>query len=192
MNTQRDIKNTYYDALFFASSNNNNKKEFYLRGVEFRLLLKLIHYSMKQENINWSSENIAKHLIMSVDAVNKSIQRLRQKGWINVINKQRSATNRTRTIFINWEFILEIDSLYSEFINSDKSEQYKPEMKHSSEVIKETSSVYKEEIIENESTENYDDDDDDDDEKEKPRSLASKFIEELNKLTPEQFKEIKN
>lgn len=123
MTTQRDIKNTYYDALFFASATMNEKKEFHLSRAEFRVLLKLIHYSSSEENITWSSENISKHLCTSIDSIDKSIQRIRQKGYINVINKQRNATTRTRTIYINWEFILEIDGLYQDHIKSLDEEE---------------------------------------------------------------------
>lgn len=133
MTTQRDIKNTYFDALFFASSTINEGKDFHLTPAQFRLFLKLIHYSTHEENITWSSENISKHLCTSIDSIDKSIQRLRQKGYINVINKQRNATNRSRTIYINWEFILEVDGLFknhldlTEEIEVSKSEIIQPE-----------------------------------------------------------------
>jgi DNA-binding MarR family transcriptional regulator len=117
MTTQRDIKNTYFDALFFASSTINEGKDFHLTPAQFRLFLKLIHYSTHEENITWSSENISKHLCTSIDSIDKSIQRLRQKGYINVINKQRNATTRSRTIYINWEFILEVDGLFKNHLN---------------------------------------------------------------------------
>lgn len=123
MTTQRDIKNTYFDALFFASATINEGKDFHLTPAQFRLFLKLIHYSSSEENITWSSENISKHLCTSIDSIDKTIQRLRQKGYINVINKQRNATTRSRTIYINWEFILEIDGLYQDHIKSLDEQQ---------------------------------------------------------------------
>lgn len=147
MITQRDIKNTYYDALFFASSTTNEKKDFFLRGAEFRILLKLIHYSSNEENITWSSENISKHLTTSVDSIDKNIQRLRQKGYINVINQQRGGTNRKRTIYINWEFILEIDGLYQDHIKSLNEQQNSIQSKVNE--IEETT-IQKESIVEDE------------------------------------------
>lgn len=129
MTTQREIKNTYFDALFFASATINEGKDFHLTPAQFRLFLKLIHYSSSEENITWSSENISKHLCTSIDSIDKTIQRLRQKGYINVINKQRNATKRTRTIYINWEFILEVDGLYQDHIKSLDEEQDSTEPK---------------------------------------------------------------
>lgn len=183
MTTQRDIKNTYYDALFFASATMNEKKEFHLTRAEFRVLLKLIHYSSSEENITWSSENISKHLCTSIDSIDKTIQRLRQKGYINVINKQRNATTRSRTIYINWEFILEIDGLYQDHIKSLDEEQDSTEPKVNQKVNEQSS-------IDDNTPEPTIDVEEDVEEKEDEDTSSIKYF--LSKLPPVPVNEIEN
>lgn len=126
MNT--NIQQNYHDAIFFATSELNNKQEFYLRPVEFKLLLKLIHYSSNQSNITWSSEQIAKHISVSVGSINNSIQRLRVKGYINTSTYNTKEKIKKRTIFINWDRLSDINSLYLKSIGdtSTKNEEVKP------------------------------------------------------------------
>ena len=115
MSKTTTIQNTYNDALNFATASINEKKDFHLMPSEYRLLLKLIHYSSTQPNITWSSENISKHLFTSITSIDKSIQRLKQKGYINVSTLQRAEKIKSRTIFINWEKIKIIDKLVIEY-----------------------------------------------------------------------------
>lgn len=123
MSTTLKIQNTYYDALFFASATINRKKEFHLIPTELRLLQKLIHYSSNQVNITWTSENISKHIFTSVDAIDKTIQRLKQKGYINVSTIQIFEKISQRTIFINWARIEAVNQLAVEYTNENfKSE----------------------------------------------------------------------
>jgi DNA-binding MarR family transcriptional regulator len=112
-----NIQNTYYDALFFASSTNNEKETYFLRPVEFKLLIKLIHYSTKDEVITWSSENIHQHTCIPIGSVDKAIQRIKQKGYITVVNKQITKTYVKREITINWKLIETIDSLYNDWVD---------------------------------------------------------------------------
>jgi predicted transcriptional regulator len=117
MSTTLTIQNTYYDALFFASASMNDKKPFHLMPSELRLLQKLIHYSSTQVNITWSSENISKHIFTSITSIDKSIQRLKQKGYINVSTTQRFEKVKSRTIFINWEQIEMVNQLAIDYID---------------------------------------------------------------------------
>lgn len=106
-----NIKDKYYDALFFASASQNEKELFYLTGGEFRFLIKLIHYSNKQKNITWTSEQISEHLWMTPAAINSLVKKLRVKGYIYTSSTQISEKVKTRTIWINWDFISKIDSM---------------------------------------------------------------------------------
>jgi biotin operon repressor len=117
MSTTLTIQNTYYDALFFASAPINEKQSFHLMPSELRLLQKLIHYSTTQTNITWSSENISKHIFTSVTSIDKSIQRLKQKGYINVSTTQRFEKVKSRTIFVNWEKIEMVNQLANDYLN---------------------------------------------------------------------------
>jgi hypothetical protein len=134
-----NIQNTYYDALFFASSTNNEKETYFLRPVEFKLLIKLIHYSTKDEVITWSSENIHQHTCIPVGSIDKAIQRLKQKGYIKVVNKQLSQTVVSRQIAINWELIESIDSLYNDWVDGKTVKAIETEV---------TSPIIEEKVIE--------------------------------------------
>lgn len=135
---QLTIKQTHHDSLFFASAKINEKKNFYLRFEEFKLLLKLIHYeSDKQPIITWQSVQIAKHLITTVCAVDKNIQRLKQKGYIYVTTKQMSGKAKTRSIRINWNMIESIDLLYKEWILSLENASEQASMQEISQPIQE-------------------------------------------------------
>jgi DNA-binding MarR family transcriptional regulator len=111
------IQNTYYDALYFASASFNTKEQFAITPVQKDVLIKLIHYSTKNEVITWSSENIHQHTCIPVGSIDKAIQRLKQKGYIKVVNKQLSQTVVSRQITINWELIESIDSLYNDWVD---------------------------------------------------------------------------
>lgn len=144
MSKTTTIQNTYNDALNFATASINEKKDFHLMPSEYRLLLKLIHYSSTQANITWSSENISKHLFTSITAIDKSIQRLKQKGYINVSTLQRAEKIKSRTIFINWEKIKIIDKMVIEYRIDNKID-----MKITSEISQELVQEVEPEINEN-------------------------------------------
>lgn len=116
------IKETYHDALFFATATINEKKKFHLPLSELRVLEKLLHYSKKQENITWSSENISKHIFTTPTAIDKIIQRLQNKGYINVSTTKIHEKAKLRTIFINWDMFKKINQLIEEF-STTESEQ---------------------------------------------------------------------
>lgn len=116
------IKNTYYDALFFASATQNEGKPFHVTPAQFKVLLKLIHYDSSEKYITWSSENIGKHIcIPSVGSVDKAIQRLKAKGYIHTFTSQVSPTVKRRTITINWDLIESIDTMYQEWLINDEA-----------------------------------------------------------------------
>lgn len=119
MSTTLTIQNTYYDALFYATATINEYKEFHLTPAEFRLLQKLIHYSSHQINITWSSENISKHIFTTPTAIDKLIERLKKKGYINVSTIQKYEKVKHRTIFINWERIEAVNQLAVEYSNEN-------------------------------------------------------------------------
>jgi hypothetical protein len=110
-----DIKTMYHDALYFSTASFNTKESFALTPVQKDVLIKLIHYSTKNEVITWSSQNIHYHTCIPVGSIDKAIQRLRQKGYINVQNKQISSRYVSREITINWVLIEEIDLMYKEW-----------------------------------------------------------------------------
>lgn len=114
-----EIKTKYYDVIYFASSTINDKKEFFLRPVEEKLLIKLIQYSKADENITWSSKNIHLHTCIPIGSIDKAIQRLRQKNYITVDNKQISSTVVSRTININWNLISSIYDMYNEWVKNE-------------------------------------------------------------------------
>lgn len=124
--TKLTIKNTYHDAIFFATATINEKQPFHLMPSEVRLLNKLIHYSKDQENITWSSENISKHIFTSISAIDKIIQRLKEKGYINVSTTQKFQMVKSRTIFINWDYLEEISKMVDEYNVLQEKEQPKP------------------------------------------------------------------
>jgi predicted transcriptional regulator len=113
-----EIKKNYFDALFYANATSTEKLPFHISPAEFKLMIKLIHYHNDQKNITWSSENISKQTSMSIGVVDKSIQRLKQKGYINTITYNTDTYTKHRTIFINWGKIEEVNSLY---LNSIKN-----------------------------------------------------------------------
>lgn len=121
-----NIQNTYYDALYFASASFNTKEEFAITPVQKDVLIKLIHYSTKDEVITWSTENIHKHTCIPIGSIDKAIQRLKQKGYITVTNKQISTRVVSRTILINWSLIQELDGKYKAWSNEMVIEEQPP------------------------------------------------------------------
>lgn len=119
MKTNNSIQKNYFDALFYANSTLTEKLDFHISPAEFKLLLKLIHYSTKQTNITWVSTEISKHTSMTVGVIDKSIQRLRQKGYINTSTYQVENNIKHRTIFINWDKIQIVDDLYNESLSKE-------------------------------------------------------------------------
>lgn len=157
MNTSElTIKNTYHDALFFATATINEKKEFHLPLAELRVLEKLLHYSKTKENITWSSENISRHIFTSVTSIDKTIQRLKKKGYINVSTTQIHEKAKLRTIFINWDMLEKINKLALEYNGAIESEPETNETPDSTEI----ETVFDQEPIQFE-TDEFDDDSED-------------------------------
>lgn len=119
MNTN-EIKNKYFDALYFASSTINEKESFSITPTEFKLMLKLINYANNQNNITWKSEEIYKHTMIPIGSVDKSIQRLKLKGYIRVSTTQIDTDIKSRTIWINWDKIVELDDKYNTWLEQFK------------------------------------------------------------------------
>lgn len=113
----------YHDALFVATSSSTVKKDYHLPLAEYRLLLKLIHYSTNENDITWSSENIGKHLLTSPTSIDKSIERLKRKRYISVETTSISRLVKKRTINIKWERIEEINKIYQELETVDLSDE---------------------------------------------------------------------
>lgn len=124
----KEIKNTYYDALNFASATFNEKEGFAITPAQLKVMYKLIHYSKDNEVITWQSKQIAKHICTPEISVNKSIQRLKQKGYISVITKQMSGTAKTRSIKINWTLIEQMDKMYQEWLTNDSIIEVEPKV----------------------------------------------------------------
>lgn len=115
-------ENNFYDALFYANATSTSKEVFHLPNNEFKLLLKLIHYSKNQKNITWTSSEISKHITMPVGAIDKAIQRLKQRGYITTTTYNLDTFTKHRTIFVNWNKIDEIDGLYKLSLSKDNVE----------------------------------------------------------------------
>lgn len=142
-----EIKIKYNDALFFAVATFNTKENFSLTPVQKDILIKLIQYSKADENITWSSKNIHLHTCIPIGSIDKAIQRLRQKNYITVENKQISSTVVSRTININWNLISSIYEMYNEWV---KNETNNVNTSISDTQIEETyPTINKEEIVEN-------------------------------------------
>lgn len=142
---KNQIQTNYFDALFFANATSTEKLPFHISPAEFKLMIKLVHYHNDQKNITWSSDNISKHTSMSIGVIDKSIQRLKQKGYINTSTYNTDTYTKHRTIFINWVKIEEVNKLYLESIDNKPQTQNKaPESTIISQPIPE---VQKQEIV---------------------------------------------
>jgi DNA-binding MarR family transcriptional regulator len=109
------IQDTYHDAIHFASASFNSQKPFFLTGGEFRFFNKLVHYYKIQKNITWTSEQIGSHLFITPAAVDSLVKKLRAKGYISTSTTQISEKVKTRTIWINWEKIEELNKIANEY-----------------------------------------------------------------------------
>jgi len=110
------IKEMYHDALFYASSPFNQSNDFYITPSEFKVLIKLIHYSKTYDDITFQSKDIAKHTFLAEQTIKNSISSLLVKGYItSELNKfnNRLGWATKRTININWNKIQEVLDLIS-------------------------------------------------------------------------------
>lgn len=112
------IQQNYFDALFYANSTSTEKLDYHISPVEFKILLKLIHYSSNQKNITWQSKEISIHTSIPIGAIDKAIQRLNQKGYITTSTYQIENKIKHRTIFVNWDKIELINKKYKESLNN--------------------------------------------------------------------------
>lgn len=121
----KNIKNTFYDALYFASSTQTKNENFHISKLDMTTLIKLIHYDSSNEKITYSDLVIAEHLFSSPREVNKSIQRLKKAGFINTINSIISGGQgviaKRRIIKIQWNEI----QLINDSIPNNKKEETK-------------------------------------------------------------------
>lgn len=158
------IQKNYFDALFYANSSSTSMNDIHIRPAEFKILLKLIHYSTQQSNITWKSEEISKHISMPVGAIDKGIQRLKQKGYINTSTYNTTNETKHRTIFINWDRIEEVNNLYIQSLNKiDDLTEDNTSTDIIPPILEETSSdeIYVEELIVPTTYKEYDDNDTD-------------------------------
>ena len=111
------IKNTYYDALFFASADFNKNKSFYLTPAEFKVMIKLIHYGDTYSDITFQNKDIAKHTFLAERTVKNTCESLAKNGFINSerdIYNNRLGYASKRTITINWTFIQTLDDMINQ------------------------------------------------------------------------------
>ncbi len=124
MKTDLSIKQTYHDALFFASSKKLNSKQlYYLEPSEYKVLIKLIHYSSTHEDITFQNKDIALHVFLAERTVKNSIEVLARKGYIQSESDKfnnRLGWKSKRTISINWDFIQSISDKIGEIIEIKK------------------------------------------------------------------------
>lgn len=148
------IKETYHDALFFASSTYINTKEpYHLTNSEYKVLLKMIHYSSTHEEITFQNKDIAQHLWLSPYTVKDAIEGLYRKGYLNhQLDKynNRLGYASKRTIYINWTKLEDILKLSQESIGSVLST---PDTKMEQEPIQEEKTLLEASNKESESIE---------------------------------------
>ncbi len=108
------IQKIYNDALFYASAPFNKNEVFYLTPSEYKVLIKLIHYSTSYEDITFQNKDISTHIFLSELTVKDSIEALLNKNYITSsrdIFNNRLGFKSKRTIYINWDTIKEIAEL---------------------------------------------------------------------------------
>lgn len=114
---KQSIKNTYYDALYFASADFNKKKSFYLSPSDFKVIIKLIHYGDTYADITFQNKDIAKHTFLAESTVKDICESLRRKNYItsqrDIFNNRLGYASK-RTIIINWDMIQSIDDMINE------------------------------------------------------------------------------
>ncbi len=127
------------DALFFASAASTEKQDWHLSPANFKIILKLIHYSSTYDDITFQNKDIAKHLFMSERTIKNSLEYLSKVGYITTkrdIFNTRLGFKSKRTIYINWDKIEEVfnkindDTLHVplEHANKEESSQQENEL----------------------------------------------------------------
>ena len=109
MSKQKNIKQIYADALYWAMSPKTKDQAYHLTRTQESVLRKLIHYDKNNSKISYSNEIIAKHTFLEASTIEKTIPSLNKIGYIRTITYQINdgsgkITSR-RTININWTFI---------------------------------------------------------------------------------------
>lgn len=109
MTKQKNIKQTYADALFWAMSPKSKGQPYHITRTQESILRKLIHYDASNPKITYSNELIGQHTFIESSTIEKVIPALTNKQYIKTITYQINdgsgkITSR-RTININWDFI---------------------------------------------------------------------------------------
>ena len=112
MSKQKNIKQIYADALFWAMSPKSKDKPYHITRTQESILRKLIHYDFKNPKITYSNELIGQHTFIESSTIEKVIPALTKMQYIKTItfqinNGSGKITSR-RTININWGFIQEV------------------------------------------------------------------------------------
>lgn len=131
MPTALTIQDTYHDALFFASSRINVKQRFYLKPSEYKLLIKLIHYSKTYKEITYQIKNIAKHTFMDECTIKDCLEALKRKGYISIkkdVYHQHLGYASKVTRYINWGFISDVADLCNSYQDQQEPANTTPEL----------------------------------------------------------------
>lgn len=138
------INKFYHDVLFMASARQNKGKVFYINPTQFKILLKLVHYEKKDDNITFQNKEIAKHIFLAESTVKDAIEDIRKMGYITSESKKynnRLGFKSNRTINLDWDFI---QKLYDEYILPNSAIDITSSTQ--TEIISETSIVATDEI----------------------------------------------
>ena len=108
--SNKSIKQTYSDVLFWVTSPMSKGKRYHITYAQESVLRKLIHYDGGRERsfINYSNESISSHIYMSEEHLKKIIPKLNKVGYISISNKKHYKDGEfktSRTIMIDWDFI---------------------------------------------------------------------------------------
>jgi hypothetical protein len=112
MSKQKNIKQIYADALFWAMSPKSKDKPYHITRTQESILRKLIHYDFKNPKITYSNELIGQHTFIESSTIEKVIPALTKMQYIKTItfqiNDGSGKITSRRTININWGFIQEV------------------------------------------------------------------------------------
>jgi hypothetical protein len=130
MSKQKNIKQTYADALFWAMSPKSKGKPYRITRTQESILRKLIHYDSSNPQITYSNEIIGQHTFNKSTTIEKVIPALTKKKYIKTItfqiNDGSGQITSRRTININWDFINKVLSEVPVATFSEPKEDFEP------------------------------------------------------------------
>jgi hypothetical protein len=137
MTKQKNIKQTYADALFWAISPKSKGQPYHITRTQESILRKLIHYDASNPQITYSNELIGQHTFIESSTIEKVIPALTKKKYIKTITFQINDGNgkitSRRTINIKWDFINEVLAEVPVATFSEAKEEVEPNNKETND-----------------------------------------------------------